>query len=51
MSKRCNNLTKWNEFISNLKEEASSDDQHILIDFKKFEQIVNEVLGLKISEK
>ena len=41
MFKSCNNLDRWKEFTKALKKEASAEDQYVLIEYDKFERIVN----------
>lgn len=41
---------KWREFTNKIREEASAEDNHQLIDLVTFEKILNDYLNLKISE-
>jgi hypothetical protein len=41
--------TQWSKFIKFLKKAASAEDKFELIEFSSFENVVNSVLGLKIS--
>jgi hypothetical protein len=47
---KCDKET-WKKFIQILRSRASAEDKFELIDVGVFENIVNDVLGLKISSK
>lgn len=43
--------SQWKKFMNKLKTQASAEDKFELIEFSNFENVVNNVLGLKVSQK